>query len=176
MTLETPEGKVGLTFSSHNTSKTISDSSFFRERRASTLPTPAEVRAINEKSGDYFGTDFRRPPPVKFPSLGLIVKYGSDPSVTEAETQNMAYQRLKGKVPIPEVFGWTVDGDQTFIYMALIEGETLEQRWHALNEEERETVCKELNSMAKAWRSLEPPNFYVGKLTYIQCRKRLQIY
>ena len=61
--------------------------------------------------------------------MGLIVKYGADTTVTEAETQNMVYKHLKGKVPVPEVFGWTEDGDQVFIYMSLIEGETLEQRW-----------------------------------------------
>lgn len=129
------------------------------------LPTPAEVRAINEESGNIRGTRFNRPPPVKFPSLGLIVKYGADTTVTEAETQNMVYKQLNGKVPVPEVFGWTKDGGQVFIYMALIGGETLEQRWGALNDEERVAVCKELNGMVKAWRSLEQPDqvLYIGK-------------
>ncbi|CAI7638212.1 unnamed protein product [Penicillium bialowiezense] len=145
---------------------TISDSSFFREHRAPTLPTPAEVRAINEESDNLRGTYFNRPPPVKFLSLGLIVKYGADVTVTEAETQTMVYKQLKGKVPVPEVFGWTEDGRQVFIYMSLIGGETLEQRWGALSHEEREAVCKELNGMAKAWRSLEQPDqvLYVGGL------------
>ncbi|KAI9043375.1 uncharacterized protein KD926_003905 [Aspergillus affinis] len=160
----TPEGvevEAGLP-----TTRTISDSSFFREHQASMLPTPAEVRAINEGSGDIRGTSFNRPPPVKFPSLGLIVKYGADTTVTEAETQNMLYKQLKGKVPVPEVFGWTEDGGQVFIYMFLIGGETMEQRWGALNEEEKEAVCKELNGMVKAWRSLEQPDrgLYVGSL------------
>lgn len=157
-------GEAGLHDSSHKT-MTISDSSFFREHRAPTLPTPAEVRAINEESDNLRGTYFNRPPPVKFPSLGLIVKYGADVTVTEAETQTMVYKQLKGKVPVPEVFGWTEDGRQVFIYMSLIGGETLEQRWGALSHEEREAVCKELNGMAKAWRSLEQPDqvLYVGK-------------
>lgn len=97
--------------------------------------------------------------------MGLIVKYGADTTVTEAETQNMVYKQLKGKVPVPEVFGWTEDGGQVFIYLSLIGGEPLEQRWGALNDEEREAVCKELNGMVKAWRSLELPDqvLYVGK-------------
>lgn len=159
------EVEAGLHPSNHNTTRTISESSFFREHRESTLPTPVEVRAINTESGNIRGTSFNRPPPVKFPSLGLIVKYGADTTITEAETQSMVYKQLKGKVPVPEVFGWSEDGGQVFIYMSLIEGEPLEQRWGALNEEEREAVCKELNSMVKSWRSLEHPGqvLYVGK-------------
>lgn len=115
----------------YNMTRIIYDSSFFKEHRASVLPNPAEVRAINEcldNLDNFFGRMYNRPPPVKFPSLGLIVKYGSDPTVTEAETQHMVYRQLKGKVPVPEVFGWTEDGGQVFIYMSLIEGETLQQR------------------------------------------------
>ncbi|EED19495.1 conserved hypothetical protein [Talaromyces stipitatus ATCC 10500] len=37
---------------------------------------------------------------------------------------------------------------------SLMERGPLEQRWSAL-EEERQTVCKELNGMVKAWRSIE---------------------
>lgn len=165
MTPEGVEGEAGPHDSSHNTTRTFSDSSFFKEHRASSLPTPAEVRVINEESGNIRGTRFNRPPPVKFPSLDLIVKYGADTTVTEAKTQNMVYKQLKGKVPVPEVFGWTEDGGQVFIYMSLIGGEPLEQRWGALNDGEREAVCKELNDMVKAWRSLEQPDqvLYVGK-------------
>ncbi|KAJ5557209.1 hypothetical protein N7494_001124 [Penicillium frequentans] len=164
MTPEGVEGEAGLHNPAHNRINTISDSSFFRKNRASTLPNPAEVRAINEGSGNIRGTSFNRPPPVKFPSLGLIVKYGADTSVTEAETQHMVYKQLKGKVPVPEVYGWTENGGQVFIYMSLIKGETLEQRWVALNDMERMAVCKELNGMVKAWRSSEKPDqvFYVG--------------
>ncbi|KAJ5977579.1 hypothetical protein N7501_000921 [Penicillium viridicatum] len=166
MTPEGVEGEAGLHDSSHKTTTTISDSSFFREHRASTLPTPAEVRAINEESGNIRGTSFNRPPPVELPSLGLIIKYGADTTVTEAKTQKMIYNQLKGKVPVPEVFGWTEDGGQVFIYMSLIAGEPLEERWGALKDDEREAVCKELNGMVKAWRSLEQPDqvLYVGGL------------
>lgn len=80
----------------------------------------------------------------------------------------MAYQRLRGNVPIPEVLGWTEDGGQVFIYMALVEGEILERRWRVLNEKEREAVWKEFNAMVKTWRSLKQSNraLYVGKLTW----------
>lgn len=124
-----------------------------------------EVKAINKKLDNFWGTRFNRPSPVKFPSLGLLVKYGANPIVTEAKTQNMVYKQLKSRVPVPEVFGWTEDGGQVFIYLSLIEGETLGQRWGALNKEEKKAICKELNGMARAWRSLEQPHEtpYVGK-------------
>lgn len=165
MTLEATEEEAGRNDSNCNILRVISDSSFFIDHPASALPTPKEVRAINEESNNIRGTSFNRPPPVNFPSLGLIVKYGADTTITEAETQYMVYQQLRGKVPIPEVFGWTEDGGQVFIYMSLIEGETLEQRWGVLSQEEREAICRELNSMVKAWRSLERPDqaLYVGK-------------
>ncbi|TQB69519.1 hypothetical protein MPDQ_001730, partial [Monascus purpureus] len=100
------------------------------------------------------------------PSLGLVVKYGADTTVTEAQTQIMICKHLKGQVPVPEVFGWTEDGGQVFIYMSLIEGETLQERWGDMNENERRFVCEELKCMVKAWRSLEQDrhDHYVGSL------------
>ena len=139
------------------------ESSFFKERRAPTLPTPAEIRAINEAAGR--STDFHRPPPVTIPSLGLFVKYGADVTAVEAQTQIMVREQLKGRVPVPEVFGWTQDKNQRFIYMSLIEGETLQEKWCDLNEDERQAICVELKRMVKAWRALETdaPDCYIGK-------------
>jgi hypothetical protein len=61
-------------------------------------------------------------------SLGLVVKYGANVTVVEAQTQMMICEQLQGQVPVPEVFGWTEDGDQVFIFMSLIEDETLQER------------------------------------------------
>ncbi|RDW93784.1 aminoglycoside phosphotransferase family protein [Aspergillus mulundensis] len=150
----------------HEKEKTFLESSFFLEGRMPTLPSPADVRAINEKSGDIRATSFNRPPPVTFPSLGLLVKYGADTTVAEAETQIMIYTHLKDRVPVPEVFGWTEDDGQVFIYMSLVEGETLEQRWGSLTAEERDSICVELSGMVTAWRSLEQDgqDRYIGSL------------
>ncbi|KAM5359971.1 hypothetical protein ACJZ2D_014065 [Fusarium nematophilum] len=135
-------------------SKVFPQSSFFKDGRAPTLPSPAEVRALNEASGHYRATSFRRPPPVTIASLGLVVKYGADVTIAEAETQVMMRQQLQDSVPTPEVFGWTEDEGQRFIYMALVEGETLQSRFGSMNESERQSVCKELRSMVNAWRAL----------------------
>lgn len=146
-------------------------SSFFKEKRAPRLPIPAEVRAISKKSGNIRSASFNRPPPVMIPSLGLVVKYGADATVAEAQTQIMICKHLKGRVPVPEVFGWTEHGGQVFIYMSLIEGETLQERWGNMNENERQVVCEELKCMVKAWRLLEQDScswrhdHYVGKFS-----------
>ncbi|SPJ78902.1 uncharacterized protein FTOL_07293 [Fusarium torulosum] len=141
-------------------------SNFFQEDRAAALPSPTEVRASNEASDDVRAKNLDSPTPVKFPSLGLIVKYGTDVSAAEIETQAMMHERLQGQVPVPQVYGRAKDGDQKFLYMALIEGDTLQTRFHALSESERQAICKELRSMVNAWRALEQSkeSQYVGSV------------
>lgn len=145
--------------------KVFPESSFFREQRASALPSPAEVRALNEASGDDRAASFDWPCPVIIPSLGLFIKYGASVPVTEAETQVLVRELMQGKVPVPEVFGWTEDGGQRFIYMSLIEGDTLQSRFGTMDESERQTVCQELRGMVNAWRILtqDTNDTYVGK-------------
>ncbi|PWY81890.1 phosphotransferase family protein [Aspergillus heteromorphus CBS 117.55] len=126
------------------------DSSFYRENPRAALPTPSEVRAISKKSAGTQHISFNRPPPVMISSLGLVVKYGADVTVVEAQTQLMLSKHLKGQIPIPDVFGWIEDGGQSFLYMSLIQGETLQERWSDMNEDERLSVCQELNRMVKA--------------------------
>lgn len=142
--------------------RALPDSSFFRERRAPTLPSPAEIRAINQQSGK--GVGFNRSPPVKIRSLGLFVKYGADVTITEAETQIMLQERFQGHLPVPEVFGWAEDGGQTFVYMALIEGETLMARWGSLDDNEKQAIFKELHFLIKLLRTLKQDTHdqYIG--------------
>lgn len=61
--------------------------------------------------------------------------------------------QLQGQVTVAEVFN--EDGGQGFIYMALIEGVDLLDRWSALSEKERQAVCRELKHAVKAWRALK---------------------
>lgn len=140
------------------------ESSFFKEKRASALPMPAEIRAINEASGKAYATNFNRPPTVMIPSRGLAVKYGADVTILEALTRMKVREQLQGQVPIPEVFGWTKDGVQGFIYMSLIQGETLLERWSGMHENERRAVCEELRRIVKAWRTLtqDDQDCYIG--------------
>lgn len=132
----------------------FTDSAFFRERRAAALPTPAQVRALNEKNRGEDQINFDRPPPVKIESLGLFIKYGTHVTVAEIQTQMMIRTELRGRVPVPEVFGWTQDQGQTFLYMSLVNGDPLHQRWPDMTRDERSQICAELRWTASAWRSL----------------------
>ncbi|ORY59111.1 uncharacterized protein BCR38DRAFT_498792 [Pseudomassariella vexata] len=105
------------------------ESSFFKERRAPALPTPDEIRAINKATGGIRSTNFNRPTPVIVPSLGLVVKYGADVAIVEAQIQMMVHKQLQDR--------------------------TLAERWPSMNENERRYVCEELKQMVNAWRTLE---------------------
>lgn len=78
----------------------------------------------------------------------------------------MLHEQLKDQVPIPRVFARAKDGGQVFIYMSLIEGATLQERWSDINEDERQSVCEELKHMVKVWRALEQDSHghYIGSL------------
>ncbi|KAM0435976.1 hypothetical protein ACHAPT_002868 [Fusarium lateritium] len=149
------------------TVKVFPQSSFFQERRAPALPSPAEIRALSEATGHYRATFLDHPPPVIIPSLGLAVKYGTNVTIAEVEAQVLMRERLQGRVPVPEVFGWVEEGGQRFIYMSLVEGDTLQPRFGTMNESERQAVCKELRSMVNVWRALtQESDRYIGKLSY----------
>lgn len=143
------------------------ESSFFKEKRAPCLPSPTDIRSLNLRSGSSAATSFNCPPPVTVPSLGLVVKYGADVSIVEAQTQIMLQEKFNGRLPVPEVFGWAEDKGQTFIYMSHIEGDTLLDRWDGLTEDEKRTVCEELHHLVSLLRSLkqDPPGNYIGRLT-----------
>ncbi|KAI0808798.1 kinase-like domain-containing protein [Xylaria sp. FL0064] len=135
--------------------ETFLDTSFFREKRAALLPTPAQIRALNEKNGKNGGVvSFDWPPPVKIEALGLFVKYGTRVTVTEGQTQVWIREKLQGIVDVPEVFGWAQDQGQTFLYMSLVDGDPLSERWPCMTTQERLTICGELRSAVSAWRNL----------------------
>ena len=75
-------------------------SSFFKQD-----PTPADLPSVGEI--ERISRKSRGANPVKIPSLGLLVKYGSGRvSVAEAQCLALVRQQLLGKVPVPEVYGW----------------------------------------------------------------------
>lgn len=144
---------------------TFNCSSFSPNKPMHELPSPSAIRALNRNLGGVRAENFYRPPPVHIPSLRLLVKYGADVTIDEAKTQKMIREKLCGQVPIPEVFGWVVDGGQGFIYMQLIQGETLQARWHNLAEPDRLSVCSQLKCMVASWRSLrqDGQECYIGR-------------
>ncbi|EFE43102.1 hypothetical protein TRV_02107 [Trichophyton verrucosum HKI 0517] len=148
-------------------SATFLESSYFSRNGAeAALPSPANVREQSVLQGpasqakrDY---GFK---PVRYEHLGLIVKYGRAPEVTVAEGQLLwALRRTLPTVPVPEVYGWTHDNGQVFIYMELIKGVTLEQRWGFLGPAERVAICEQLREIILDYRRLQhaPGDFFLG--------------
>lgn len=84
------------------------------------LPIPAEDRRAGGEA------NMNRPRPVVFRSLNLVVKYGLAINVAEAQCL-WAVRHLVPTLPVPELYGWCQDNGQTFIYMQLIDGITLEE-------------------------------------------------
>jgi hypothetical protein len=121
----------------------FSDSSFFQRHGASAkLPSPAEVRNIAAAQMHPRALIRTRPKPISFPNLGLMVKFGTEVTTSEARSLLIVRNLLSSAVLVPDVFSWCIDDGQAFIYMELIEWITLEQSWHTLHCEERVSLCR----------------------------------
>lgn len=144
---------------------TLSDSSFFLEKRGE-LPSPEEVRKKDVEGGDCRARTYR-PPPVSFKDRGLLVKYGSAITIAEAQCLWFFNQYMKDTVPVPELYGWTRDGGETFIYMELVQAGTMADAWPSLSPDERTSICLQLRACVKSWRSLrqEAEPYFVGNLS-----------
>ncbi|KAK3938006.1 kinase-like domain-containing protein [Diplogelasinospora grovesii] len=147
---------------------TFLESSFFsRNGAGAELPSPANVRArgaVQDPTSQGRNFAFR---PVRYEELGLVVKFGRPPEMTVAEGQCLwALHRILPNVPVPEVYGWTHDDGQVFIYMELVQGATLEQRWEYLDRAERVEICEQLRVMILELRKLRhaPGKFFLGHI------------
>lgn len=154
----------------------VKDSSFFRKWRE--LPSPKDVQ-VQAESQHLAGVnpDHRRihsmtpphlnPPPVVFEDMGLFVKWGSSARISEALTLLALRQYLNSRVPIPEVYGWRTDGDEKYIYMEYIRGQTLEQAWDIMEPDDRVMICRELRTICDNLRQLDqdPSDTFVGEHT-----------
>ncbi|KAL1955308.1 hypothetical protein VTO42DRAFT_8840 [Malbranchea cinnamomea] len=126
------------------------------------LPTPAEVTA---RSLDFRKTP--RPAPVKFENLNLIVKFGPSVVIEEALCLRMLRKKLS-VVPVPEVYGRKVEEGYVFIYMEHIHGESLHDQWDNLSDQERSSICAQLNKVVSALRQVEqdPTDPFIGSVTH----------
>lgn len=142
---------------------TFEDSSFFvRHGKDSPSPSPAEVR--DRARADGFKYPHWRLPPVRFKDLGLLVKAGSYITIAEGQCLWAIRRFLGDQLPVPEVYGWCRDGNEVFIYMELIEGATLNERWGELTSTERTSVCGQLRSMLSSSSRLrqDPEDVFIG--------------
>jgi hypothetical protein len=99
------------------------------------------------------------PRPVRFEDLGLIVKFGSHISITEAINLWAIRRVFQDVIPVPEVYGWRVSEQEgtvreVFIYMQLVQGPTLEQQWPELSATDKQTICSDLRAKVSCLRSL----------------------
>ena len=136
------------------------DSSFFQSKQpGQRLPTPAEVREL--ATVKKF-----RPPPVTIEHLNLLVKFGPHVTIAEAQCLWLIRKILGDKVPVPEVYGWRVDGHEVFIYMQLVRGVTLKERWEHLSVAEKTSVCGQLRRIITSLRQVkqEPFDQFIGML------------
>ena len=70
---------------------------------------------------------------------------------------------------VPELYRWWQDNGQTFIYMELIDGITLEEGWPDLDIEEKINICVELRRMLSDLRRLrqDPTAPFIGRSTIL---------
>jgi len=73
-------------------------------------------------------------------------------------------KRLGHEVPVPEVFGWRIRQDRVFIFMELISGTTLKERWDDLNLLEKDSLCEQLSHMLLSLQQLKQRDEFIGKL------------
>lgn len=98
---------------------------FFKKPHAPTsLPSPAEVIQVASQSADPNATETTRPLPVRFPSMGLLVNYGTEVTIAEAQCLLLIRKTISHTVSVPEVFVWCKDNNEVFIYMELVDGIT----------------------------------------------------
>lgn len=129
------------------------ESSFFARNANLSLPSPMEVRNQAMNSSIYRPN---RPRPVRFPELGLVVKFRTE--ITSAEGQCLwAIRLLLPSVPVPEAYGWCHDGNQVFIYMQLVQAETLERRWPELSDSDKDGVCLHLKGFIRCLGRFQQP-------------------
>ena len=138
------------------------ESSFFKGKDPKPrLPAPDEFRALSPTYRTH-----PKPVPVKFGDLDLVVKFGRYVSVSGALCL-WAIKKLFGdEIPVPEVYAWRVDGPDVFIYMQLICGEPLIDRWDCLGDEDKTAVCAQLHEILVSLRRVEqvPGDTFIGKL------------
>jgi hypothetical protein len=135
------------------------DSSFFKEPSKS-LPTPAQVRAL---STDIHANP--QPQPVIFEECEVFVKFGPYVTVAEAQCLWMIKRTFGDEIPVPEIFGWRVDEENyVFLYMELIQGQTLQVGWNELDSQDKSSLCDELCKIVNRLRRLEqdPSDQYIG--------------
>lgn len=130
------------------TTLTFHDSSFFSRHPGASLPNLQQVLAKSILQNPHLRHDHPRPPPVFFESLDLVVKFGRDENVHISEGQCLwAIRRFLPQVPVPEIFGWSSEDGYIMLYMEMVKGVTIEERWLSMTKDEKQGFWASLKSI-----------------------------
>lgn len=137
------------------------DSTWFKTHGLKySLPSPDQVRARCPRSGPAYSR-----PIARFDEFDLAVKFGDRVTTSEALCLRMVKRLLPTQVPVPEVYGWKVEQGQVFLYMQLIRGPTLLERWGSMHYQDRQSVCSHLRQILQSLRTIpqNPSKTFVGQ-------------
>ena len=160
-----PDPTITLASLPSGTTVNFEQSSFFSRNNGRPFPTLSEIRAESARQHSELEHGTSNPPPVVFESLGLVVKYGKS-RVNFAEGQCLwALSRLLSEVPVPEIYGWTTEGDYVIMYMELVKGVTVEKCWPSMTDDEKTGLWKGIRGVVDNLRNLshEPNDRFIGK-------------
>ena len=70
---------------------------------------------------------------------------------------------------MPEVYGWDSDGRHVFIYMELIHGDTLFERYDSLSSDDKRAICQDLRTIMSQLRAIRQSlsNQVIGTFRYL---------
>lgn len=128
----------------------FTDSSFFQAGIGRSLPDPPNVDTDHQ--GILVVSEMR-----------LLIKFGPYVTIDEAIAMRAVRKRLGHQVPVPEVFGWRSRQDRVLIYMELVSGTTLEERWDDLNLSEKDSLCEQLSQILLSLRQLKQRDTFIGR-------------
>ncbi|KAF2186883.1 hypothetical protein K469DRAFT_725557 [Zopfia rhizophila CBS 207.26] len=152
--------KVGCGPSPYDENVAFHESPFCKKHKAPLfLPSPTEERETRDPA-----------PPVYFPSVGLLVKYGPEVTLVEGQSLLLIRKTLSPVLPVPEMYGWCKDDGQVFIYIELMDSITFEKSWETIVEGQKVSICQQLRHMVNAWRSLKQafsPPFIIPRLVHV---------
>jgi aminoglycoside phosphotransferase (APT) family kinase protein len=97
--------------------------------------------------------------------MKLVVKYGPSLSIAEGQCLWAIQKSIGQEVPVPEVYDWCRHRNDVFIYMQLVEGQTLEDAWDTLAENDRTQIHQQLRHILTSLRSLRQASHesFLGK-------------
>lgn len=113
----------------------------------------AEILEQQMKGVPHSGRSFTRA--AAFPQHGIVVKW----SRSRAEAETLWYLSKHTDIPVPRLYGWRerLDSGGCFVFMEHINGPTLSERWSALDQDDRDEICRQLRAIYRKLRAVPHP-------------------